>query len=149
MCIFSHFCSYIRPFSDDNLYLTCIYLRTDLRYYDVDALEMKMSFTHFCSYNRPFRLSGSCLARLQLEERTWMWVHLSSGQLSEGYRPVRLAYKLYFFSQRTVFFSHNKSANNTFSHCLSIKRTEYSLRNFENCIRGFGPIDLHRVQSDM
>ena len=26
-------------------------------------------------------------------------------------RPVRLAYKPYFFSQRTVFFSHNKSAN--------------------------------------
>jgi len=31
-------------------------------------------------------------------------------------RPVRLAYKLYFFSQRTVFFSHNKSANSIFSH---------------------------------
>jgi len=37
-------------------------------------------------------------------------------------RPVRLAYKLYFFSQRTIFFSHNKSANNTFNHGLSAKR---------------------------
>jgi len=30
-----------------------------------------------------------------------------------------LAYKPYFFSQRTVFFSHNKSANSTFSHVAS------------------------------
>jgi len=36
---------------------------------------------------------------------------------------LRLAYKPYFFSQRTVFFSHNKSANSTFSHGLSAKRT--------------------------
>ena len=36
--------------------------------------------------------------------------------------PVRLAYKLYFFSQRIVFFSHNKSANDTFSYGLSAKR---------------------------
>jgi len=38
-------------------------------------------------------------------------------------RPVRLAYKPYFFSQRTVFFSHNKAVNSTFSHGLSAKRT--------------------------
>ena len=38
-------------------------------------------------------------------------------------RHVRLAYKPYFFSQRIVFFSHNKSANNTFGHGLSTKRT--------------------------
>jgi len=37
-------------------------------------------------------------------------------------RPVRLAYKPYFFSQRTIFFSHNKLANSTFSHGLSAKR---------------------------
>ena len=30
-------------------------------------------------------------------------------------RPVRLAYKPYFFSQRTAFFSHNKSANGIFT----------------------------------
>jgi hypothetical protein len=29
---------------------------------------------------------------------------------------VRLSYKPYFFSQQTVFFSHSKSANSTFSH---------------------------------
>jgi len=40
------------------------------------------------------------------------------------FRPVRLAYNPYFFSQRTVFFSHNKSANGTFSHGLSAKRTD-------------------------
>ena len=34
---------------------------------------------------------------------------------------VRLAYKPYFFSQRTVFFSHNKSTNGTFSHGLLAK----------------------------
>ena len=34
-----------------------------------------------------------------------------------------IAYKPYFFSQLTVFFSHNKSANGTFSHGLSAKRT--------------------------
>ena len=39
------------------------------------------------------------------------------------YRPVRLAYKPYFFGQQTLFFSHNKSANNTFSHGLSVNRT--------------------------
>ena len=38
-------------------------------------------------------------------------------------RPVRLVYKPYFFSQRTIFFSHNKSANGTFSYGLSAKRT--------------------------
>ena len=44
-------------------------------------------------------------------------------QILEDVRPARLAYKPYFFSQLTVFFSHNKSANNTFSHGLSAKRT--------------------------
>ena len=36
-------------------------------------------------------------------------------------RPVRWAYKSYFFSQQIIFFFHNKSANNTFSH--GVKRT--------------------------
>jgi hypothetical protein len=40
--------------------------------------------------------------------------------------PVRLSYKPYFFNERTLFFSHNKSANNTCSHGLSAKRTEPS-----------------------
>ena len=35
-----------------------------------------------------------------------------------------LAYKPYFFNQRTVFFSHNKSTNSTFSHDLSAKQTQ-------------------------
>ena len=43
--------------------------------------------------------------------------------LHKDNRPVRLAYKQYFFSQRTIFFSHNKSTNNTFRHDLSAERT--------------------------
>jgi len=35
-----------------------------------------------------------------------------------------LAYKTYFFSQRTVFFSHTKSVNSTFSHNLSAKQAQ-------------------------
>ena len=38
-------------------------------------------------------------------------------------RHVRLAYKPFFFSQRTIFFSHNKSANSTFSLGLPAERT--------------------------
>ena len=37
--------------------------------------------------------------------------------------PVRLSYESYYFSERTVFFSHDKSANNTFRHGFSAKRT--------------------------
>jgi hypothetical protein len=37
--------------------------------------------------------------------------------------PVRLTYQPYFFSEGTVFFSHNKSANNTFQPGFSAKRT--------------------------
>ena len=44
--------------------------------------------------------------------------------LLKNYRHVRWTYKSYFFSQRTVFFSHNKLANGTFSHGLSAKRTD-------------------------
>ena len=43
--------------------------------------------------------------------------------LLDDHRLVRLAYKPYLFSQRTIFFSHNKSANSSFSHGLSAKRT--------------------------
>ena len=35
-----------------------------------------------------------------------------------------LAYKPYFFSQRTIFFSHTKSANSTFSYGLSAKQAQ-------------------------
>ena len=43
--------------------------------------------------------------------------------------PVRLTYKLYFFSQRIIFFSHNKLVNNTFSHSLSAKQTGQTSRS--------------------
>jgi hypothetical protein len=42
----------------------------------------------------------------------------------------------YFFNQRTVFFSHNKSANSTFSHVFSAKRTrrlDSSKQRLYNC----------------
>jgi hypothetical protein len=37
--------------------------------------------------------------------------------------PVRLSFQLYFFSEGTVFFSHNKSASSTFQLVFSAKRT--------------------------
>jgi hypothetical protein len=48
--------------------------------------------------------------------------------------PGRLSYKPYFFSQRTVFFSHNKSATDTFSYDFSTKPNEQVLK-----------LNLHRV----
>jgi hypothetical protein len=41
---------------------------------------------------------------------------------TEPYIHVRLSYELYFFNQRTVFFSHNESANSTFNHVFSAQR---------------------------
>jgi hypothetical protein len=40
-----------------------------------------------------------------------------------GSRPVRVTATLFPVSYSTVFFSHNKSRNSTFSHDLSVKRT--------------------------
>jgi hypothetical protein len=36
-----------------------------------------------------------------------------------------LSYELYFFSERTIFFSYNKLVNITFSHSFSAKRSDY------------------------
>ena len=44
-----------------------------------------------------------------------------ANKYGRSHRPVRLAYKPYFFNQRTIFFSHNKSTNSIFSHGLSVK----------------------------
>jgi len=54
----------------------------------------------------------------------------SHAQYGAGKHPVRLVYKPYFFSQRTIFFSHNKLANSTFSHSLSAKQTGHILFKF-------------------
>ena len=55
------------------------------------------------------------------------------------YRSVRLVYKSYFFNQGTIFFSHNKSTNNTFSYDLSAKRTEQWLQPWRyGCNLGAG-----------
>jgi hypothetical protein len=40
-------------------------------------------------------------------------------------RPIRLSYKSYFFSQRTLFFSRNKSTNSIFNHDFSAKWTAW------------------------
>ena len=40
-------------------------------------------------------------------------------------RPCSLGYKPYCFSEGTVFFSHNKSANSTFSHGFSSEQGLY------------------------
>jgi hypothetical protein len=40
--------------------------------------------------------------------------------------PVRLAYQPYFFSEGTVFSSHNKSANGTFQPGFSAKRWKHA-----------------------
>ena len=40
---------------------------------------------------------------------------------------VCLTYKSYFFSQRTVFFSHTKSANHTFSYNLLVEQAQTNM----------------------
>jgi hypothetical protein len=45
--------------------------------------------------------------------------------------PVRLSYKPYFFQPSNIVFSHNKSANSTFSHGFLAKRTRVSLLQFD------------------
>jgi hypothetical protein len=55
------------------------------------------------------------------------YVTISSRKLS--WRHIRLVYKPYFSSQQTVFFSHNKSANDTFNHGFSAKRTGFPGRH--------------------
>jgi hypothetical protein len=59
----------------------------------------------------------STIARMLISMKYMRYVYTNYG-------PVRLSYKPYFFSERTMFFSHNKSANSTFSHGLSVKRTK-------------------------
>jgi len=35
---------------------------------------------------------------------------------------IRLSHELYYFNERILFLSHNKSVNNTFGHGFSAKR---------------------------
>ena len=59
-------------------------------------------------------------------------------------RPVRLAYKPYFFGQRIIFFSHNKSTNSTFSHGLSAKRIGHWVMAYTFVDNGltFNPLNI-------
>jgi hypothetical protein len=50
-------------------------------------------------------------------------------------RPVCLAYQLCFFSERTMFFSHNKSANNTFQLGFSTVRRSIVLASWCHTFR--------------
>jgi len=43
-----------------------------------------------------------------------------------------LVYKPYFFNQQTIFFSHIKLANDTFSYDLSAKQTQTNRANNNN-----------------
>jgi len=75
----------------------------------------------------------NCLVLLDLEPHQTSEGRSASEwarEKSDHFCHVRLAYKSYFFSQRTVFFSHNKSANNTVSRtgCLSLWRWSCCLR---------------------
>jgi hypothetical protein len=54
--------------------------------------------------------AGSCVMLLRMVLVTFSMMH------------VRLFYKPYFFYQPTIFFSHNKSANSTFTHDFSDQR---------------------------
>jgi len=56
-----------------------------------------------------------------------------------------LAYKPYFFSQRILFFSYNKSANGTFSHGLSAKRTGQLLEILVGVMACFKMLDLKHL----
>ena len=47
----------------------------------------------------------------------------SKGSRRHQRRHVRSSYEPYFFNKEITFFSHNKSANNTFSYGFSVKRT--------------------------
>ena len=53
----------------------------------------------------------------------WRTAQAVAKEVRLVFGPVRLAYQPYFFNEVTVFSSHNKSANNTFSHGFSAKRT--------------------------
>jgi len=55
----------------------------------------------------------------------------------DKFRPVRF-YKPYFFSQRTIFFSHTKSANSTFSHASSAKQAQTNKATFEQWTTSIG-----------
>ena len=82
-------------------------------------------------------------------QRTLDWLNFSQGQnllIEHAYfqnlqpKPMLWpllvwacsAYKPYFFSQRSIFFFHTKSANNTFSHGLLAKqaRTRMNTNKF-------------------
>jgi len=52
------------------------------------------------------------------------WVENLLGSLGgKDSDPIHLSYEPYYFSERIVSFSHNESANSTFSHGFSVKQT--------------------------
>ena len=73
---------------------------------------------HFITGSRTSGVKRMLICKVTCENR-----HGKSRNSNNVLRPVRLAYKPYFFSQQTIFFSHNKLANSTFIHGFSAKRT--------------------------
>jgi hypothetical protein len=58
--------------------------------------------------------------------------------------PVRLSYKSVLFQPRTIFFFHNRSTNNIFSHGFSAKRTrphQLNIIQFKLCVSLLIPCD--------
>ena len=90
---------------------------------------------HICSLQATYHAIGwpcSCIhwgygVCSSLAFGTWNCFFSSklASNIASGKRHglVCLSYEPYYFSERTVFFSHNKSANSTFSHDFSAKRT--------------------------
>ena len=78
------------------------------------------TFNAPCTY-RKIRCDGYCSTFWENFSRTKQGLCDTAQRKAQV--PVRLSYKLYFFSQRIVFFSHNKSVNGTFNHGLSAKQT--------------------------
>ena len=68
--------------------------------------------------------SSECLSLITIDEELAFNTNLRTIQGEEfGYGPVRLSYEMYYFSERTMFFSHNKSVNSIFNHDFLSKRT--------------------------
>jgi hypothetical protein len=73
---------------------------------------------------------------------------VASGRYGYARCPVRLSYKQYFFSQRTLFLSHNKLANDTFSHNLSAKQTDGET-GLKNRAHAFASMSMYEPHSSV
>jgi len=102
-------------------------------------LEDKLdpSFSPYCDKHKTWQktVKASNLTKKNFESCARKQTQRPSQYLSDQIARLPLfvwaclAYKPYFFSQRTIFFSHTKSANSTFSHGLSAKQAKTNRAN--------------------